>query len=96
MVLSFVGLPTSTYYDYIKRENTESSKDKPVKTGRPILGFSKTKTGEKITDLKTKSLILEYIEGDSYAAGYHTITHYLRDDMNIVINHKKVYRFVKN
>lgn len=41
------------------------------------------------------SLIPEYIESDDYAAGYRKITYYLRDDISIVIHHKKVYCLCK-
>lgn len=93
--MDFVGLPSSTYYDHIKQKKTNNSNKKPVRTGRPTPGYSINKAGKQVIDEDINGMILNYIKGDGYAAGYHKITFYLKDDMKLVINHKKVYRLCK-
>ncbi len=64
MVLDFVGLASSTYYDHIKREKANIGNKEAIVTSRPVPGFSLNKAGLQVFDEEIKSLIMEYIAGD--------------------------------
>ncbi len=63
--------------------------------GRKIPGYSLTKTAEKVSDEKIKEYLLELIAGDGFPYGYKKLTWSLKEDYNLLINHKKVYRLCK-
>lgn len=92
-MLKFAGLKKSTYYYHISIEN--KVKVKPENVGRPILGYSLTKDNYKICDEQIKEYIIEAIQDNAFYYGYHKITHTLRRQHNLIINHKKVYRLCK-
>lgn len=83
----------STYYYHIAVEN--KVKSKPENVGRPVVGYSLTKEGTKICDEQIKEYIMEAIQDEAFYYGYHKITYHLRDNYNLTINHKKVYRLCK-
>jgi len=92
-VLKFAGLSKSTYYYHISIEN--KVKQKPENVGRPIVGYSLTNDNTKVCDEQIKEYIMEAIQHDAFYYGYHKITHTLRREHNLIINHKKVYRLCK-
>jgi hypothetical protein len=91
--LGFVSLPTSAYFDFANREMAAKDAKETSRKGRPIPGYSLSKTGEgeRVSDEAIEEMIVEYIDGNGYAAGYRKI----RDDRELKINHKKVYRLCK-
>lgn len=93
MVLKIIGLNRSTYYYHIAVE--KKIKSKPENIGRPVVGYSLTKEGTKICDEQIKEYIMEAIQDEAFYYGYHKITYHLRDNKNLTINHKKVYRLCK-
>ena len=93
MVLKFARLSKSTYYYHISIEN--KIKVKPENVGRPIVGYSLSSGGHKVCDDAIKEYIMEEIQDEAFYYGYHKITHNLRRNYNLVINHKKVYRLCK-
>ncbi|MDK2992308.1 MAG: putative transposase [Clostridiales bacterium] len=98
LVLSFVGLAPSTYYENINRQNKEQKEkeeiedDKSNHHGRPVPGYSFTYDGRKISDEEIKECLSELICSDGYPYGYRKLTMSLKRDYNIAVNHKKVYR----
>lgn len=92
-MLKFTGLSKSTYYYHISIEN--KVKAKPENVGRPIVGYSLTNNSSKVCDEQIKEYIMEAIQDDAFYYGYHKITHTLRREHNLVINHKNVYRLCK-
>lgn len=93
MVLKFVGLCKSTYYYHVSIENKVFIK--PENVGRRIVGYSFSASGLKICDEAIKDYIMEAIQDEAFFYGYHKLTHYLRREFNLLINHKKVYRLCK-
>ena len=92
-MLKFAGLSKSTYYYHIYVEN--KAKAKPKNAGRPVIGYSLTNDNHKICDEEIKEYIMEAIQDDAFYYGYHKITHVLKREQNLIINHKKVYRLCK-
>jgi len=93
MVLKFAGLSKSTYYYHLSVEDKVIKK--PENVGRPIVGYSLSAKGLKVCDEAIKEYIMEAIQDEAFYYGYHKITHYLRRNINLIINHKKVYRLCK-
>lgn len=54
-----------------------------------------TRTGEKVSDEQVKEYLSELIAGDGFPYGYKKLTISLKEDYNLIINHKKVYRLCK-
>lgn len=92
-VLKFAGLSKSTYYYHLSIE--KKVKVKAENVGRPIVGYSLNINGLKVCDEQIKEYIMESIQDDAFYYGYHKITHNLRRDHKLIINHKKVYRLCK-
>lgn len=67
----------------------------PQTAGRPIVGYSLTTSGLKVSDEQIKEYIMEAIQDEAFYYGYHKITHYLKRTYHLKINHKKVYRLCK-
>lgn len=63
--------------------------------GRPVPGYSFNNKHEKISDEQIKEWLNELICGDGFPYGYNKLTICLREDYNLLINHKKVYRLCK-
>ncbi|MPM43285.1 IS3 family transposase ISHahy4 [bioreactor metagenome] len=99
MILNFVGLAASTYYEYIKRQLKSIEKTSIAITkkdsGRPTPGYSYTKAGKKISDEQIKEWLCKLISSDGFPYGYRKLTICLKEDYNLIINHKKVYRLCK-
>lgn len=102
IVLHSVGLASSTYYNNMARQSKKIELDSdstsvPLRkqAGRPILGYSFTYTGQKISDEQIKEYIMEEIAGDGYPYGYKKLTTSMQEDYKLNINHKKVYRLCK-
>lgn len=93
MVLKFARLSKSTYYYHMASDN--KVKAKPQNLGRPIVGYSLSDNGLKVCDEEIKEFIMEAIQADAFYYGYHKITHHLRREFNMIINHKKVYRLCR-
>lgn len=92
-MLKFAGLSKSTYYYHMSIRN--KIKIKPEGVGRPIVGYSLNNQNSKICDEQIKEYIMKVIQGDAFYYGYHKITHTLRREFNLIINHKKVYRLCR-
>ncbi|MCF8011715.1 MAG: IS3 family transposase [Clostridiales bacterium] len=95
IILGFVGLTASTYYYNISKEEKQEPKTPKKNTGREIPGYSLTETGEKVSDEQIKEHLSELIAGDGFPYGYKKLTISLKEDHNLLINHKKVYRLCK-
>lgn len=93
IVLKIVGLSKSTYYYHILIEN--KVRIKPENVGRPIVGYSVSVNGSKVCDEEIKEYIMEAIQNEAFYYGYHKITYYLRSNLHLIVNHKKVYRLCK-
>ena len=92
-MLKFAGLSKSTYYYHLSVENKVIIK--PENVGRPIVGYSLSAVGSKVCDEAIKEYLMEAIQDEAFYYGYHKLTHYLRRDYKLIINHKKVYRLCK-
>lgn len=92
LVLHFVGIKSSTYYYNTSKPSANIQKGGP---GRPVLGYSLTTNGEKISDEQIEEYLMELISGDGFPYGYKKLTVCLQEDYNLIINHKKVYRLCK-
>src|SRR5690554_2236474 len=93
LVLHSVGLASSTYHSHRARQSKETlleSDDElePLKSraGRPILGYSYTYTGQKVSDEQIKEFIMEEISGDGYPYGYKKLTASMQEDYALNIN----------
>ena len=97
LVLGFVGLASSTYYENISREESMAVVNNPGKAGvgRPKTQFSYTLDDKKIADEQIKEWLCELVCGDGFPYGYKKLTAALADDYSLVINYKKVYRLCK-
>ena len=95
MVLGFVGLSQSTYYECIGRDIYDNSNTSNNPEGRPIPGYSYDLQGNKIPDEQIKERLLELVAGDGFPYGYKKLTVCLNEDYMLIINHKKVYRLCK-
>ena len=102
-ILGFVGLASSTYYEFIAREaehNKGTSEGQPSiagssHSGRPIPEYTFTRDGRKLPDEQIKEWLCEVACGDGFPYGYRKLTVCLREDYDLLINHKKVYRLCK-
>lgn len=92
-MLKYAGISKSTYYYHISIENKVKIKSENV--GRPIVSYSISSKGLKVCDEEIKEYIMEEIQDEAFYYGYHKITHNLRRNYNLIINHKKVYRLCK-
>ncbi|WP_181833302.1 IS3 family transposase [Bacillus taeanensis] len=90
-MLRIVGISRSTYY-YQKSYRVE---EKTVSEGRPAPGFSIKTDGTKVFDDQIKEWLLQLIEHEGTAYGYHKLTMALRRYFDLTINKKKVYRLCK-
>ncbi|AEE91093.1 Integrase catalytic region [Tepidanaerobacter acetatoxydans Re1] len=58
-------------------------------------GYSLTKIGKKISDEQIKEWLNELICCDGFPYGYNKLTICLKEEYNLLINRKKVYRLCK-
>lgn len=93
LVLRFAGLKKSTYYYHLSIERR--GKTNPFRPGRPLVGYSIKTDGRKISDDEIKEYIMKALEDEAFYYGYHKITHHLKNNYWLIINHKKVYRLCK-
>lgn len=91
--MKYAGICKSTYYYQISTEN--KLRLTPQTAGRPVVGYSLTIIGLKVSDEQIKEYIMEAIQDEAFYYGYNKITHYLKRTYNLKINHKKVYRLCK-
>ncbi|WP_342664283.1 IS3 family transposase [Aneurinibacillus terranovensis] len=94
LVLRIVGVARSTYYNSIQPKSEKAEKTKSG-AGRPLPGYCLTTSGKKVSDEQTKEWIMEAIASDESAYGYVKLTHWLRNEHQLVINKKRVYRLCK-
>lgn len=97
-----IGLCPSTYYENISRRCSISEKNKSEEYtapenngGRPVPGYSLTGKGEKIPDEQIKEFLCKLVCGDDFSYGYNKLTICIREDYDLKINRKKVYRLCK-
>jgi len=96
IVLSFVGIASSTYYSITNKNSTNSeNKAQKNKPGRKMPGYTLNQKGSKIPDDTVKEYLCELIAGDGFPYGYKKLTVCLNEDYQLTINHKKVYRLCK-
>jgi putative transposase len=63
--------------------------------GRPVPGFSKTCSGEKVSDEQIKEWLVELVEGEEQDYGYKLLAVCLRNERGLILNKKKAYRLCK-
>lgn len=87
-ILEVLGLPKSTFY-YKPIENTGKQK------GRTLSNFTKTTDGQVVPNDKVVNDIKELLAQEFVDYGYLKVTYHLRQELNYVINPKKVYNLMK-
>ncbi|MBW5449475.1 IS3 family transposase [Cohnella sp. CFH 77786] len=96
LVLRLLGLAESTYYARKKRiseqRNLECERSASGKRGRPCPGYSLTSTGQRVSDEQIKEWLLELVEGEEHVYGYKLLAQCLRNDHELILDKKKVYR----
>jgi len=65
------------------------------RAGRPCPGVTRTRKGLWVTDSKVIEDIVELLAGEFVDYGHYKTTIHLRDEKGYVINHKKVYRLMR-
>ena len=95
MVLDSVGLQSSTYYHAIQDSRATAETGAAKNSGRKIPGYSYNSKNERVYDAVIKENILEIIGSDGFAYGYKKINEELKDEYDLIINHKKTYRLCK-
>jgi len=88
-ILKLTKIPSSTWY---KRRRPKTPLKPPPKRGRPRK-LTRNSQGKTFTDLEVADLLKSFRKKKFLKkTGYRKLTHYLRRDHQLVINHKKVYR----
>lgn len=85
LVLRICRISRSAYY-YKPREG---------RAGRPLPGVTITRKGLMVSDSIVVSDITELLAEEFVDYGYYKTTIHLREEKNYLINHKKVYRLMK-
>lgn len=67
----------------------------PQKKGRPVTGHSYTRSGKVISDAQIEEWLMELVSGEEHIYGYVLLTECLRNQHDLIINKKKVYRLCK-
>lgn len=91
-VLAIVGVSQQTYYNYRKRDR---KKVRVYRGGRPIPGYSLNEQQQPVSDLQIREWLMELISGEESVYGYRKLTLCLRNQHQLIINKKKVYRLCK-
>ncbi|MGM8214779.1 IS3 family transposase [Bacillaceae bacterium W0354] len=92
-ILDILNLHRSTYYD---RTGEKEIEEYQAKRGRPCPGYSMHEEGHKISDEQIEEYLMEYYLDDNIGAlGYKKWTTLLREQYNLIINKKKIYRICK-
>jgi putative transposase len=94
-VLKIIGIAESTYY--YQKSPTGHSEHATVATfiGRPILGYSLDRSGKRVSDEQIKEWLTELVLGEEGSYGYRKLTKCLKQQYQLFINKKKVYRLCK-
>lgn len=79
----------SLYYYHLKER---MEKDVGKRPGRPRPGYSYTVSGVIVPDAQIEEFLSEAVEGEIGSYGYQNLTRYLRNEHQLIINPKKVYR----
>ncbi|MGI6684363.1 MAG: IS3 family transposase [Bacillota bacterium] len=97
LVLDSVGLSPSTYYQRVKgiKPYTDNQGLRKRTPGRKIPGYSVNVKGKAVPDAIIKENIKEIVTGDGFPYGYKKINVTLKEDYQLIINHKKTYRLCK-
>ncbi|KQX46668.1 integrase [Paenibacillus sp. Root444D2] len=93
--MRITGLSMSTYYDRRKRISNTTAPKADNQKGRPLPGFSRTVTGEKVSDEQITEWLLELLEGEEHVYGYKLLAQCLRNERGLILNKKKSYRLCK-
>ena len=80
LVLGFVGLAPSTFYENIDRKKTTKEEKAGKAVGRTKTQFSYTLNGKKIPNEQIKEWLCELVCGDGFPYGYKKLTAALVDD----------------
>lgn len=86
--MKLLGIERSLYYYH---QANMSSEEKGTR-GRPVPGYSLDKNGKRIPDEQIEEFLMEAVEGEEVVYGYRKLTHFLRNEHQLEINFKKVYR----
>ena len=89
-VLKVCGVPKSTYYYKAKPQTEYDRKGIPISIYTYKINGSRVENSMVILDIKAL-LSQEFVD-----YGYLKVTYYLRDELGYRINHKKVYRLMKD
>ncbi|WP_307500599.1 IS3 family transposase, partial [Paenibacillus brasilensis] len=91
-ILRIVGVSEQIYY-YRKKQPSNQTSVKH-KGGRPVPGFSMTKTGVPMSDGQIQEWLCELLNDETEVYGYRKLTICLQREHHLVINKKKVYRLL--
>jgi putative transposase len=87
-VLKYVALSASSYY-------FEKATGTPNKRGIKPSEFTLTLCGSKVPNSEVVIQIKKLLQKEFIDYGYLKVTYYLQDELNYLINHKKVYRLMR-
>jgi putative transposase len=87
-VLEVLELPKSTFY-------YKPIVDSGLKKGRLLSSYTKTLSGEFISNQQVVDYIIKILGEEFVDYGYLKVTHCLRQDYSCIINPKKVYNLMK-
>jgi len=86
LILNVVGLASATYY-YHKGAKKAEKRSPP---GRSRPDYSYDINGEKVPDVQIEEYLCELVSGDGYPYGYKKLQAALKEEYDLIINHKKV------
>jgi putative transposase len=89
-VLRIVGVSEQTYY-----YNKNKKSVKRARRGKPQPGYSLNQKQQRVSDEQIKEWLLELVSGEESIYGYRKLTICLRNQYELIINKKKVYRLCK-
>jgi len=87
-VLHYAGLSASSYYYRASGDGTQKRGIKPSE-------YTLLKDGRKVSNDQVANQIKLVLEKEFVDYGYLKVTYYLQDELEYQINHKKVYRLMK-
>lgn len=85
-----LNISRSTYYYQLKQEETEETPTSSVYSGVPAFD----REGNKVPEQEVIDLVKKYTSKYPYY-GYRMITNYIRHRDEIIVNHKRIYRIMR-
>ncbi|WP_409254397.1 IS3 family transposase [Bacillus sp. SCS-153A] len=89
-VMKLLEVHRSLYYYHSPEDEEETVAT--AKRGRPTPGYSITVSGTIVPDEQIEEFLMEAVEGEESVYGYRKLTNLLRQEYNLIISPKKVYR----